>query len=250
MFFRTGFVQPSANQPFLTSLGIHTVVDPRGPAEVAVQGPHNVPTQAVVSTPVYDINGVVFDPLTPWLCLPGNQTPACYAAQEAHFGPNGEFLYDLKVQAFRGLVSGNGPPGLNLGQTIKDSIRTLLVTLADEDNLPVVWADTGGEARVGWGSAVVLLLLGVPEDQVILDYTLTTEFRQAVTQAQLNQLIGSGLLKKADYVLPQFLALPDYMEASIDEMHTLYGSVEDYAHALGVTDAQIHDIRKNLLRNN
>lgn len=41
------------------------------------------------------------------------------------------------------------PPGLNLGHTIKDAIRTLLVTLADEDNLPVVWADTSGDARVG-----------------------------------------------------------------------------------------------------
>ena len=38
------------------------------------------------------------------------------------------------------------------------------------------------------------------------------------------------------------------MEAAIDEMHTLYGSAEDYARALGVTDEQIRKIRKNLLR--
>ena len=39
-----------------------------------------------------------------------------------------------------------------------------------------------------------------PNEFTALDYPLTTQFRQAVTQAQINALVGSGLLEKADYV--------------------------------------------------
>lgn len=247
-FFRAGFIQPSADQVFLASLGIRTVIDLRSPAEQASGGPQNVPGATILHQPIYDQNAVGFDPVTPHLCLPGNQTDACYAAQEAFFGPNGEFLFGFKQAGLRALVSGNGPFGANFGQTAKDAIHTLFVTLADADNLPLVWADVGGDARAGWGSAAVELLLGVPEDQVIADYALSTQFRQAVIQAQISALVGSGLLKKAAYIEPQLEARPVYMEAAIDEMHTVYGSAEDYARALGISDDQIRRIRHNLLR--
>src|SRR4029079_2487182 len=138
-----GFVQPSANQAFLASLGVQTVVDTRNPTEVASGGPQNVPGARVISTPIYDKSAVGFDPVTPHLCFPGNQTAACYAAQEAFFGPNGEFFHAFKQAGFRALVSGNGPTGANFGQTTLDAIRTLFLTLVDEDNLPLVWADVG-----------------------------------------------------------------------------------------------------------
>jgi protein-tyrosine phosphatase len=247
-FFRSGFIQPSANQAFLATLGIRTVIDTRNAIEVASGGPQSVPGATIIHRPIYDQNAVGFDPVTPYLCFPGNQTPACYAAQEAHFGPNGEFFHAFKQAGLRALVSGNGPPGANFGQTAKDAVHTLLVTLADEQNIPLVWADSGGDARTGWGSAVVELILGVPEEQVIADYALSSQFRQALITAQLNALVGSGLLAKAVYLEPQLYAYPEYMEAALDEMHTVYGSVTDYAHALGVTDQQIHKIRGHLLR--
>jgi protein-tyrosine phosphatase len=246
-FFRSGFIGPGSNQAFLATLGIHTVVDTRNPTEIAAGGEQRVPGATIVHRPVYDQDAVGFDPVTPHLCFPGNQTAACYAAQEAYFGPNGETMRAFKTAGLKAFVTGNGTTGIHFGQTIRDAVHTLLVTLADEDNLPLVWADSGGDARTGWGSAVVELLVGVSEAQVVEDYALSTQFRQAANQAQLNQLVGSGLLKKAVYIEPQLFAYPEYMAGAIAEMHAVYGSIEDYAHQLGITDKQIKQIRKNLL---
>jgi hypothetical protein len=112
-------------------------------------------------------------------------------------------LTEFKTVVFRGFASGVGPPGANFGPTINAALRTTLLTLTDASNFPLVWADSNGAARTSWATAVVLMALGVTEDEVIQDYLLTNQFRGAANNAQLNALVGSGRLGKAIYVAPQ-----------------------------------------------
>ena len=123
------------------------------------------------------------------------------------------------------------------------------MTLTDANNLPLVWADSNGAARTSWATAVVMMVLGVTEEEVIQDYLLTNQFRAAANNAQLNALVGSGRLGKAIYIAPQLFDRPEYLQAALDEMHRIYGTFDNYVHqALGITDAQLELIRENLLK--
>ncbi|HZM88178.1 MAG TPA: tyrosine-protein phosphatase, partial [Blastocatellia bacterium] len=140
-------------------------------------------------------------------------------------------------------------PTANFGQTVNAALRTTLLALSDTNNLPLVWADSNGALRTGWATAVVLMALGVTEEEVMEDYLLTNQFRAAVNSAQLNALVGSGRLGKAVYLEPLLFDRAEYLQAALDEMHQIYGTFDNYVHeALGITDAQLEQIRVNLLR--
>ena len=263
MFFRSAGPSAQSNQGFLTTLGVRTVIDVRASIEITAAAPlWNAAGVNVISSPIFDYGaGVIPDPVTPHLCLPQNVSPSdpshhyfafdpvCFADQDAFFGSNGEFLTEFKTAVFRGLVSGVGPPSANFGPTVNAALRTTLLTLTDANNLPLVWADSNGAGRTGWATAVVLMALGVSEEDVIQDYLLTNQFRAAVNNAQLNALVGSGRLGKAVYLEPQLFDRAEYLQAALDEMHRIYGTFDNYLHqALGITDEQLEQIRENLLK--
>jgi protein-tyrosine phosphatase len=263
MFFRSGGPTTQSNQTFLATLGVRTIIDARAPNEITAAAPEwNVAGVNVIHAPIFDQNaGGIPDPVTPHLCLPQNVSPTdpshhyfpfdpvCFADQDVYFGPNGEFFTQFKTAAFRGFASGVGPPGANFGPTVNAALRTTLVALTDPNNLPMVWADTGGAARTGWASAVVEMTLGVSADAVMSDYLLTNVFRGPANMAQLNALVGSGLLGKSIYLEPQLFERAEYLQAALDELRTIYGSFENYLHVgLGLTDDQIAQIRQNLLK--
>ncbi len=264
-FFRSGSPAPTSNQGFLGALGVQTIIDVRGPSEITASAPlWSTATGAdIVRSPIFDVTlGSIPDPVTPHLCLPQNVSPSdpshhyfpfdpvCFADQDAFFGPNGEFFTSFKRATFRAFVSGEYPPGVpNFGSTMTDALSTLLLSLTDAENLPLVWADTGGSARAGWGTAVVLLALGVPEEQVIEDYLLTNQFRAAANNAQLTALVSSGRLGKRIYLEPQLTTSPEEMEGAFDEIRQRYGTFEDYAYeSLGITGGDLEQIRENLLK--
>ena len=263
MFYRSAGPTVQSNQGFLTTLGVRTVIDVRSPIEITAASPQwNAAGVNIINSPIFDQGGGgIPDPVTPRLCLPQNVSPSdpshhyfafdpiCFADQETFFGPNGEFLAGFRTAVFRGLVSGVGPPGASFGPTVNAALRTALLTLTDANNLPLVWADTNGALRTGWATAVVLMALGVSEEEVIQDYLLTNVFRAAANTAQLNALVGSGRLGKAVYLEPQLYDRAEYLQAALDEMHQLYGTFDNYVHqALGITDEQLEQIRENLLK--
>ena len=261
-FYRSGGPSAQSDQGFLTTLGVNTIVDVRAPSEITAAAPLWSLNGHVIRMPIFDeVAGSLPDPLTPRLCIPQNVSPSdpshhyfpfdpvCFADQDAFFGPNGEFFTGFKTAAFQGFASGVGPPGANFGPTVNAALRATLLSLVDADNLPFVFADSGGAARTGWGAAVVLMTLGVSEEAVMADYLLTNEFRGALNQAQINALVGSGRLAKSIYIEPQLYERAEYLQAALDELHRIYGSFENYLHlALGIADWQIEQIRENLLQ--
>jgi protein-tyrosine phosphatase len=263
LFFRSGGPSAQSNQSFLTTLGVKTVIDVRAPSEINAAAPQwNVGGVNVISSPIFDQGiGGIPDPVTPHLCLPQNVSPSdpthhyfafdpvCFADQDAFYGSNGEFFTQFKTAAFRGFASGVGPPGANFGPTVNAALRTTLLALTDANNLPMVWADSSGAARTGWGAAVVEMALGVTEEEVVQDYLLTNQFRGALNNAQLSGLVGSGRLGKSIYLEPQLFERPEYLQAALDEMHQIYGTFENYAQqALGITHEQLEQIRANMLK--
>lgn len=146
-----------------------------------------------------------------------------------HFHENATVTPVKAVAA--GLLNGSG----NLGQSIGYPFMVdfvgadyafggLLRAVATNDGA-VVFHCSAGKDRTGWGTAVLLTLLGVPRATVAADFLLS------------NEKLGD----------PSAVEL-SWLNAAFDEVDHLYGSMDAYAHqGLGLDDATINALRARLL---
>jgi protein-tyrosine phosphatase len=126
----------------------------------------------------------------------------------------------------------------------------LLRRLARPESLPAVVHCTAGKDRTGFAAALVLLALGVPEETVFEDYLLSNRYRRDYHAFVLRWVPLASLFRTdpAD-LLPLLEARRSYLQASLDAMRELHGSVDGYLEqALGV-DAELRSaLRHRLLR--
>ncbi|MBZ0293256.1 MAG: tyrosine-protein phosphatase [Anaerolineae bacterium] len=125
----------------------------------------------------------------------------------------------------------------------------LLRRMADESNLPLLIHCTAGKDRTGVTVALLLLLLGVPEEIVIADYSLSnhyfTHFREVV-QPLIRRIAWMGVT--VDDLTPLLTAHPDNMRKMIDYLHEHYGTVERYLRERGgIDDTVIANLKAALL---
>jgi len=129
--------------------------------------------------------------------------------------------------------------------------------LADEDNLPLVFHCIGGKDRTGMTAALLLALLHVPIDEVRRDYIRSNDALgedPASQEAFLNKVIkrqgvAGELTPAAREGLRRFFVLEEaYFDAAWDEIHSMAGSLEEYATVhLGLTEDHIAQLRRLLL---
>jgi protein-tyrosine phosphatase len=142
-------------------------------------------------------------------------------------------------------------PGL-LGSQYKEmldeageQIVGAITVLAAPDARPAVFHCTAGKDRTGLLSAVVLSLLGVPEDTVVADYALS-------------QLAMDGLRLKLQAMYPDsetllgempevFSADPANMVGLFEHLREHYGTIEGYAAAIGLPGDVLAALRTGLL---
>jgi len=111
-----------------------------------------------------------------------------------------------------------------------DHWARMLELISNPDNLPTVVHCTAGKDRTGFASALVLLLLGVPEQTVLEDYLATNRY-QAHTRLWLERLVPiySFFRTGAADMAPLLDARPAYLRASLEEIEHGWGGVERYA---------------------
>jgi protein-tyrosine phosphatase len=124
-----------------------------------------------------------------------------------------------------------------------------LKSLLDENNLPSVAHCTGGKDRAGFGAAITLLALGVPEETVINDFLLTNEY----TEDKINKYIwmirlGSFFQTDPEKIRPLLGVERSFIVAAIDQMKKEYGSIDNYfREGLSISDAEIQQLRNRFL---
>jgi protein-tyrosine phosphatase len=121
--------------------------------------------------------------------------------------------------------------------------------LATEGGLPSVIHCTAGKDRTGIASALLLAALGVPEETIIADYSLSNHhhayFRDLVSD-QMASLMRFGLT--LDDVYPVTLANPEAMRMSLRYIREHYGDVQTYLHQrAGVDEVTLAKLRDTLL---
>jgi protein-tyrosine phosphatase len=80
---------------------------------------------------------------------------------------------------------------------------------------------TSGKDRTGFGVAALLLSVGVPREIVLEDYGLTNQYRRPVPQ-----LFGPNTSEAVVRTL--LSAQPQYLQAALDEIDSVYGSFDRY----------------------
>lgn len=126
----------------------------------------------------------------------------------------------------------------------REPYAVFLRELANEDGLPALFHCSAGKDRAGWAGSVVLLTLGVPEDQIIEQYLLSNRAAEDIVEQQPNHVRQVW----ADVLRPLLEVRPEYIEASFEAMQQDWGGFDGYLdRGLGISDAEREAIRKNLL---
>ncbi len=150
--------------------------------------------------------------------------------------------------------------GLDLAQMLVNANREfarrftaqyakMFESLLQPGNLPAVIHCTAGKDRAGFGSAILLLALGVDRETVFEDFLLTNTYIAAETEKSLRMIrIFSLFRADPEKIRPVLGVRREYLEAGLDEIDKRFGSFEAYLHdGLGLSAGKISRLRERLL---
>ena len=123
----------------------------------------------------------------------------------------------------------------------------LLDGLAEPEALPAVIHCTGGKDRTGMTAALLLELLGVPRQQVLDDYELTSRYRLREHQTEsLENMLAAGMAPEAAAAV---LGCPRWaMAGALEELDDRYGGIDAYLTGpAGMAPATLERLRGALL---
>ena len=126
-----------------------------------------------------------------------------------------------------------------------DKVAAAIEVVSDPANQPAIFHCTAGKDRTGVLSAVLLGLLGVPDEIIIEDYALS-----AHAMAALKERLAERYPDFAEQILEageMFSAAPQNMERLLDVIRERHGGFEDWATSLGITSSTVASLRSSLL---
>jgi protein-tyrosine phosphatase len=117
-------------------------------------------------------------------------------------------------------------------------LTSAIDALADAEALPAVFHCSAGKDRTGVLSALLLGFLGVPDETIVADYALS-----AAAMERLLDRLKAEYPEAADEVeryAPAILhVVPETMEQFLTELRDRYGTYDELAASLGVSDAVV-----------
>jgi protein-tyrosine phosphatase len=120
--------------------------------------------------------------------------------------------------------------------------------IADPKSLPLIFHCTAGKDRAGIAVAILYALLGVPDETIIADYSLTNQEFNRLYQEFLESERGHRLGIPPSDIKIMIAANPDWIKRTLTLLHTKYNGAEDYLkQTTGVSQDAINAIRRNLL---
>lgn len=128
-----------------------------------------------------------------------------------------------------------------MGRHYAPAFRALFDSILQHPDEPVLFHCTAGKDRTGIAAALLLLALGVPEEQVIADYTMSEmdPVSDVTTDAYPEELVNQPDLQATD---------AEYIRSALDGIRLEHGSVEAYLReVMGLDEARLVALRSALL---
>lgn len=224
---------------YLKTLGIHTIIDYR--SDVETQKYPNKQIGDQVKT--YQVD------------------PSAHAAElAAQFQSSKEdedanLIHEIIEQKEKGTLVDHSDVVLTQYRTFvdkresKEAFSKMLHIVADPKAPAVVQHCRGGKDRTGFGSMLVLGILGVKKEDLVQDYLLTAQNR---IERNRTKMEGYKKLTSDPIVLDQLYSFidtkPDFIEESIDTIVNRYGTIENYAkEGLNLTEQVIQQMKEMYL---
>lgn len=119
----------------------------------------------------------------------------------------------------------------------------------NEGALPQVFHCSAGKDRTGFAAALLLRILGVPQETVVEDYELTNLHLHRLTRRIMRRVRLYSLFRKSgEPVRPMLLAEARYLQASFDAIAQDWGSFDRYVEeGLGLDAAARRRLRDMLV---
>jgi protein-tyrosine phosphatase len=162
----------------------------------------------------------------------------------------GEVMERIETGNFEGfdpnelMLEGNR----QFASTFTPQFRQFMQTVLHADGEPIVWHCSAGKDRTGFAAAVLLRILGVPQDVVMQDYMAS---KQNALEARKSQLMLLRLFKgdeAADKLSVMMGVEEAWLEAAFEQIDASWGSFDNYIHeGLQLSDADIAQLKAKLL---
>ena len=227
VLYRSGTLHGAsdADLEYLQQLGLHTLVDFRSSAEKEAE-PDHLPEQhdfSVVEIPTLD---------------GGENSEAHEIMDRVESGDFSGFdPQEFMLEANRDFASSFTP-----------QYREFLQIVTAAEGRPVLWHYSAGKDRAGFAAAILLRILGVPEDVVVQDYALSKQYSLAARRNQLLLLRVFKGKEAADKLTVILGVEPEWLEAGFAEVDVQYGSFENYVReGLGLSNEDVAGLRSALL---
>ncbi|HET8711366.1 MAG TPA: tyrosine-protein phosphatase [Spongiibacteraceae bacterium] len=127
-----------------------------------------------------------------------------------------------------------------------EAYRKLFALLAEHDDGLLIHC-AAGKDRTGFGAALILSALGVPEESIMRDYMLSQKYFPIEQQMDVvRKKYGLGL--SADMMRPMLEVREEYLRGALDAAHEEYGSLDSYLReALHVDEGMRRELCSKLL---
>lgn len=132
--------------------------------------------------------------------------------------------------------------------TFTPQFKQFMQTVLAADGAPIVWHCSAGKDRTGFAAAILLRVLGVPQEVVMQDYMAS---QQHALDARRTQLMLLRLFKgkqAADKLTVLMGVEEAWLNAAFDQIDSTWGSFDNYVReGLGLSAADIAQLRASLL---
>lgn len=126
--------------------------------------------------------------------------------------------------------------------------RMFALLLAQEEGAFMINC-AAGKDRTGFGAAMILMALGVSEQDIVADYMLSLTYfpiHRELDRVRRKYVPPGGYFDK-DVMLPMMEARGEYIAAALEEIRALHPSREDFLlRAFGLGEAELRRLRERL----
>ncbi|MBD7911663.1 MULTISPECIES: tyrosine-protein phosphatase [Clostridium] len=129
------------------------------------------------------------------------------------------------------------------------AFRELVYCLENEKRLPIVFHCSAGKDRTGFAAALILSILGVPEETIMDDYLKTNFYRKEINKKIISKIqeriINKDRIKLLKYMLE---VKRELLEASFESIRNRYGNIDNYLEKeYGLTRKKRKELKNRLL---
>lgn len=110
-----------------------------------------------------------------------------------------------------------------------------------------LWHCTMGKDRCGTSTILLEHCLGVSRDDIYADYMESNAQTRSNTNSVLNKARPYVTADKMELIEKMLMVYPYYLDAFFGEMDKLFGGIDGFVKACGITDGNIEKLRENYL---